>query len=57
MKLRYFIFILILIFIIGCAQQQIETEQPEKQIEKTYGVSNMKLTSSAFENGGDINIG
>jgi len=51
MKL-YFLF-LILIFIIGCAQQKpIEKEKIEN--EKTTEVINMKLTSSAFENEGAI---
>lgn len=57
MKLRYFIFfILILIFIIGCQQEkQMEVEQEKQtEIEKTSEVGNMKLTSSAFENEGNI---
>lgn len=58
MRLYFLISILILIFIIGCAQQQIQQKQeinqiePEKQIEtKTTEVVNMKLTSSAFKEG------
>ncbi len=44
MKLKYFSF-LILIFILGCVQQQ------EQKVEtKTIGVFDMKLTSSAFAN-------
>ena len=54
MKFRYFlIFILILIFIIGCAVE-IKEEKIDIGEEKNYEVVNMKLTSSAFENEGDI---
>lgn len=50
MRVRSFsFFILILIFIIGCNQKEQQAE-----IEKTYEVGNMKLTSSAFANNGLI---
>ncbi len=51
MKAKYFLLhVLILIFIIGCTQQQ---KQTEKQVE-TIGVVEMKLTSSAFTHNGNI---
>jgi hypothetical protein len=58
MKPYFLFYVLILIFIIGCAQQQekgIKVEQ-EKQIgiKEEHEVGNMKLTSSAFENEGSI---
>lgn len=55
MKLRKFLFlILTLAFIIGCAKQQEQIGQQEKNIEteKTYEAVNMKLTSSAFASNG-----
>ena len=47
MKLKYFLMLMI-VFIISCAQQQ------ETQIQKTTGVFEMKLTSTAFAHNGAI---
>ena len=49
MELKYFL-ILMLIFIIACAQQQ----EQKTEIETTSEVVNLKLTSSAFSHNGGI---
>jgi len=58
MKPRYFLFLVLLIFIFGCVieikEEKFEVQEKQIEIERTYKVVNMKLTSSAFENNQDM---
>lgn len=54
MKSSDLFFILIVIFIIGCANQQVQPNQEDNlEIQKSE-VSNMQLTSSAFKHNGTM---